>query len=143
MEIVDLIIEDIPQLAILYKSFWNENSNIDKMKNEFNKLKQNNSYIILCAKENNILIGSVMGIICEELYGDCKPFMIVENMIIDNNYRRKGIGKKIFMELEKRGKEKECTQIILVTETNRKDACNFYESVGFDPIKNKGYKKKI
>jgi hypothetical protein len=31
----------------------------------------------------------------------------------------------------------------LVTETDRKDACNFYESVGFDPIKNKGYKKKI
>jgi GNAT superfamily N-acetyltransferase len=143
MEIMDLVIEDIPQLSILYKSFWGENSNIDKMKNSFDKLKHDNSYIFLCVKEDGVLIGSVMGIICEELYGDCKPFMVVENMVIDANYRRKRIGNKLFIELEKKARERNCSQIILVTESNRKDACNFYESIGFDPNKNKGYKKKI
>ena len=142
MEIKILEYKDIPQLALLYKYFWNEESNIQKMEKMFEKLRNNDSYIFLCAVENDKLIGSVMGIICNELYGNCDPFLLVENMIIDINYRGKGIGKKLFTELEKLAKEKKCSQIILVTESNRSDACGFYESLGFDSTKNKGYKKR-
>jgi len=143
MEIRKLINNDLPQLALLYKTFWNEDSDIQEMERIFEKLENNDTYIFLCAVENNKICGSIMGIICYELYGNCEPFLVVEDMIVDINYRRKGIGKKLFMELERLAKEKNCSQILLVTETDRKDACNFYESVGFDPIKNKGYKKKI
>lgn len=41
-----------------------------------------------------------MGVICEELYGDCRPFLVLENMIIDKSYRKKGIGKALISELE-------------------------------------------
>jgi ribosomal protein S18 acetylase RimI-like enzyme len=143
MEIRKLIYNDLTQLALLYKNFWNEDSDILKMEKTFEKLKNNDLYIFLCAIENNKVCGSIMGIICYELYGNCEPFLVVEDMIVGINYRRKGIGKKLFMELERLAKEKSCSKIILVTETDRKDACNFYESIGFDPIKNKGYKKKI
>ena len=111
------------------------------MKNKFFELQQNDAYILLCAVEKDNIAGSVMGIICEELYGDCQPFLLLENMIVDSAYRKKGIGKALFVELEKRAKSKGCRQIILVTETNRKDACAFYESLGFHPTANKGYKK--
>jgi len=113
------------------------------MKNKFNQLQSSDFYILLCAEESNALLGSVMGIICEDLYGDCMPFLVVENMIIDSAYRKRRIGKALFAELEERAKNKGCTQIILVTETERKDACGFYESIGFHPTVNKGYKKKI
>jgi len=46
------------------------------------------------------------------------------------------------VELEKRAEER-CNQIILVTETNRIDACRFYESVGYKPEIHKGFKKKL
>jgi len=84
-----------------------------------------------------------MGIVCDELYGNCKPFLVVENMVVDRNYRRKGIGKMLFEELEKQAKIKECSQIILVTDTEREAACRLYESMGFHPTINKGYKKKL
>ena len=64
-------------------------------------------------------------------------------MIVDSTYRKKGIGKALFAALEKRAKIKDCTQIILVTETKRKDACGFYESIGFHPTASKGYKKEL
>ena len=79
----------------------------------------------------------------EELYGDCKPFLVIENMIIDSKYRKKGIGKMLIEQIEKQAKTKGCSQIILVTEVNRYDACGFYESIGFHPTANKGYKKKL
>jgi len=134
---------DLPQLALLYKCYWNEDSDIQTMEKIFKKLENSDSYILLCAVENDKLCGSVMGIICDQLYGNCNPFLILENMVVDINYRRKGIGKILFIELEKYAKEKGCTQILLVTEAYRNDACGFYESIGFDPIKSKGYKKKI
>jgi len=143
MIIRQLIIEDIEPLSKLYYQFWNEDSDAQKMKDKFTQLQNNNAYIFLCAVENEKIIGSVMGIVCEELYGDCMPFLVAENMVVDNTFRKKGIGKALFEELEKRAKGRGCTQIILVTETERKDACGFYESTGFHPTANKGYKKKL
>jgi GNAT superfamily N-acetyltransferase len=136
-------IEDILELELLYRQFWNENSCVEKMQKQFKKLQQKDTHILLSAIDENHLIGSIMGIVCEELYGDCKPFLVIENMIVDKNSRKKGTGKALISELEKLAKERDCTQIILVTETDRLDACGFYESVGFHPTANKGYKKKI
>ena len=67
----------------------------------FQRLKRNPSYIFLVADQQNNLVGSVMGIICEELYGDCKPFMIVEDVIVDIDQRRLGIASSLMRELEK------------------------------------------
>lgn len=143
MTIRNLKLEDMESLSKLYYQFWNEDSDIQKMKNKFIELQNSGAYILLCAVEKERLVGSVMGIICEELYGDCKPFLVVEDMVVDNNYRKKGIGKMLFEELERRAKLKGCAQVILVTETEREDACGFYESMGFHPTANKGYKKKL
>lgn len=143
MLIREMIAEDIPQLAQIYKQFWDEESSIETMYQKFKKFHDSGSYILLSAVENNLLIGSVMGVICGELYGDCKPFMVLENMIVNKKYRNNGVGKALISELEKIASEKDCTQIILVTESNRIDACKFYESVGYNSNTHKGYKKKL
>ncbi|WP_205683868.1 GNAT family N-acetyltransferase [Brevibacillus migulae] len=77
MIIREMIADDILQLAQLYKQFWGEESSIEIMNKQFTKLHKNESYIFLSAIENNNLIGSVMGVICEELYGDGKPFLVL------------------------------------------------------------------
>lgn len=82
MVIREMIAEDIPKLAQLYKQFWNEESLVEIMHEQFIKFQKNNSHILISAIENNKLIGSVMGVICEELYGDCKAFLVLENMIV-------------------------------------------------------------
>ncbi|KJS11163.1 MAG: acetyltransferase [Peptococcaceae bacterium BRH_c8a] len=135
--------DDIPELAQLYKEFWNEDSCLDFMYKQFGKLCTTHTHVFLSAIKKDRLVGSVMGVICEELYGDCKPFMVLENMIVDKRYRNKGVGRALITELERIAAEKNCTQIIFVTETNRNDACKFYESAGYNPEKYKGFKKKL
>ena len=138
----DLARTDIPQLAQLYKLFWNEESNIGKMYITFDSIQLNQSHHLLgYFSDDNMLIGTVMGIICQELYGECKPFMVLENMIVAVNMRKKGVAKKLISELEKRATAAGCNQIILVTEKTRTDACGFYEAMGFSK-ENAGYKKK-
>jgi ribosomal protein S18 acetylase RimI-like enzyme len=84
-----------------------------------------------------------MGIICEELYGDCKPFMIIEDLIVDKNRRRNSTGSALMRELEKHAVDSNCCQIIFVTESDRTDAHHFYKSLGYEFEPYKGFKKRI
>ncbi len=143
MIIRDMIVDDIPQLEKLYRQFWGEESSIETMNKQFEKLLKNESHIFLGAIENNKLIGSVMGVICGELYGDCKPFLVLENMIVDKNYRNRGVGKALVSELEKIAANRDCSQVIFVTERNRVDAVKFYESTGYSSETHVGFKKKL
>jgi len=143
MTIRYLQLQDIPALAELYRQFWGESSNVEKMKEKFAQLREREDYILLSAVEGEKLCGSVMGIVCQELYGECAPFLVLENMVVDSAYRRGGVGKALLAELEKWAKAKGCRQIILVTEAYREDACGFYEAEGFHPTASKGFKKKF
>lgn len=134
--------EDMPYLSMLYEQFWGDKSDVTKMENEFPVIIKENRHIILVAEKEGKVIGTVMGIICRELYRDCRPFLLVEDLIVDNSIRRSGVGYKLLSELEKRAKQANCTQMILVTDIDRADACSFYEKYGFGK-NNKGYKKKL
>ena len=143
MEITRLTEKDLADLAGLYKQFWDEESSLEKMKSSFHQIRKDPNYIYLVAKEGGILAGSVMGIICENLYGDCRPFMVIEDVIVSNDFRRKGIGTILMREFEKIAMKRNCCQTIFVTETRRKDAIVFYQSLGYDADRYTGFKKKL
>ena len=67
MEIENLTDEDLGALADLYRQFWGESSSLEKMRATFRRLSRDRDYIFLVAKHGKCLVGSVMGIVCEEL----------------------------------------------------------------------------
>ena len=138
-----LVADDLPILSSLYKQFWNEDSNVDAMREQFNHMGLDGNYILLGAIEDDILVGSIMGILCRDLYGNCQPFMILENFIVDKSFRKKGIGKALMAEIEKIASEYNCNYTMLITDTRRTDARAFYKSVGYNPDTHIGLKKKL
>lgn len=142
MKIREMEKADLPQLAGLYRQFWQENADLARMEKQFDVLSRQDTHILLSAVDKEMLAGSVMGVVCGELYGDCRPFLVLENMIVDSAYRHKGVGRALLQALEERAKARSCTQIILVTEAEREDACAFYEACGFQ-LNNRGFKKKL
>jgi ribosomal protein S18 acetylase RimI-like enzyme len=143
MEIRNLTEHDLADLAVLYEQFWGETSSLEKMRVTFQTLKKNPNYIFLAAEKRGRLVGSVMGIVCEELYGNCQPFMVVEDVIVDKNHRRLGIASSLMRSLERRAAENNCGYIIFVTESERTDAHRFYESLGYKSDAYKGFKKRL
>jgi len=135
--------KDLEPLAELYRQFWNEESDIDRMKNKFRELSNNPGYIFLCATIDETVAGSIMGIICNELYGECRPFLLMDDLVVDKKYRKNGIGKSLISELEKYAKNMNCSQIIFITETDRKEALSFYESCGYNSKTHAGFKKSL
>jgi GNAT superfamily N-acetyltransferase len=61
----------------------------------------------------------------------CDRYLEPDNVVIDKNYRSKGIGKRILKWLEKEGKRKGCRTIILDTYVENFSAHRFYYREGF------------
>jgi len=139
----EMAVEDMTALAALYEQFWGEESDVREMMRRFEEIQAAGTHILLCAEADGRMIGSVMGVVCAELYGGCQPFLVVENMIVDQTRRRAGVGRVLLAELERRAKRRGCTQAILVTELDRTGARRFYEANGYPAGKNTGYKKKL
>jgi len=135
--------EDIYELSILYRDYWGEDSDTDKMRQKYVELEADSNYIFLSAIHEGKLVGSVMGIVCNELYGQCKPFLVMEDLIVQKAFRSNGIGAKLLQRLEEIAKERGCCQIQFITETTRQRTIAFYESLGYDSGSHVGFKKKL
>jgi len=74
---------DIEELSKLYEELSEKKSNLESFYKTFEKINSDESYILVGARdENNKLVGTVMGIICYELNSDCRPFMVIENIVV-------------------------------------------------------------
>jgi ribosomal protein S18 acetylase RimI-like enzyme len=143
MKIRKLTINDVEALISLYGTFWGEKSDRQKMESKLQDLENNPSYIFLCAEKENKVIGTIQGIICEELYGTCQPFLLMDNFVIDEKYRKQGVGKTLLNSLEKIAKNRGCTQLLFITESSRINSIKFYESVGYCSKTHIGFKKSL
>jgi GNAT superfamily N-acetyltransferase len=133
--------EDLEELGLLYQDLTGEAADLEKMAQTFQWMNVDPDYILLGAKLDDQLAGSLMGIICYELLGPCRPFMVVENVIVGGRFRRQGIGKALMEAIEAVAREKGCYLIQLVSSGHRKEAHQFYESMGYgtDPVR--GFRK--
>ena len=139
----DLAAEDLHSLAQLYKQFWGEACNLENMQIVYETVCKDPRYVFLVADDHGLLTGSVRGVVCAALYGNCKPFMVVDDVIVDMPYRRRGIGKRLMLCLEARALENDCSFITFVTENSRIEAQRFYSALGYDPDAYVGFKKNI
>jgi GNAT superfamily N-acetyltransferase len=135
--------EDLKELASLYFDLTGEPTDADKMVDTFQRLQLSPDYILLGAKLGDQLVGSLMGIVCYEMVGQCQPFMIVENVIVSKVHRRKGIGRGLMKRIEKIAVERGCYLIQFVSSANRKDAHRFYQSVGYALDVVQGFRKYL
>lgn len=124
--------EHLPELATLYEELSGEKTNLSKMKETYLKLLHNESYELLGAIYNGKLAGSVMGIYCEDLIGECRPFMVIENVVVSSSVRRQGVGRKLMNRLEELARSRDCSYIILVSGPARAEAHQMYESLGYN-----------
>ncbi|NOW53756.1 GNAT superfamily N-acetyltransferase [Clostridium saccharobutylicum] len=58
-------------------------------------------------------------------------FLVIEDVVVKEGLRGKGIGRKLMESLDEFAKTKECAYAILVSSDYRKNAHKFYENSGF------------
>ncbi|MCM3128913.1 MULTISPECIES: GNAT family N-acetyltransferase [unclassified Paenibacillus] len=131
----------LPQLAGLYEELVGVSTNLTKMEETYQTLLEDKSYYVLGAFYENELAGSVMGILCKDLIGECEPFMVIENVVVSSRIRRQGIGRKLMSEIEVIARQQGCIYIILVSGGQRVEAHRMYESMGYREEHVEGFRK--
>jgi GNAT superfamily N-acetyltransferase len=125
--------EHLPKILELYKQLLPEEDpiNINYANKIWEEIEQNNiKYFI--AIENNKIISSCYLSIIPNLTRNGKSNGFIENVITDEKYRKKGIGKRIIKMAIEYGKQNNCYKIILQSSFKRKKNHIFYEKCGFD-----------
>lgn len=135
--------ESLKALNELYSELTGVPAEPAKLKNSFGIIKADSRYILLGAYNDGELLGSLMGIICQDLVGDCRPFMVIENVVVSSRARRQGLGKQLMTAIEAIAHERDCYYIILVSGEKRKEAHVFYERMGYREEKVEGYRKHL
>ena len=131
---------DLQDLHELYMELCGE-GNLEQMKNTFVKVDKNEDYYLIGAEVDGKIVGTLMGIVCHDLAGKYKAFMTIENVIVLDAYRGKGIAKKLFEYIQEIACERKCRYIYLVSGNNREVAHQMYDKLGYKSDKVTGFKK--
>lgn len=144
MTIDKLQISDIKQYAKLCDELFGSQTNLDELKKALEKILINEDYVLIGIKnEDGELMGSVMGILCQDTVGDCRPFVVLENLIVSAKYRKMGLGKKLITFIENWARENNGYFVMFMSLAKRKEAHAFYESMGYSQEISNGFKKYL
>jgi GNAT superfamily N-acetyltransferase len=142
MEIESVQQSDLSAIGRLHEYFWGERSDVESMTRTLTALAGDPDHVILAARIDGECVGTATGVICHGLYGGFDTYMVVEDMVVDADYRRMGIASALLARLEAIARERECNQVILLTESVREDAVALYQANGFE-ARWTGFKKKL
>lgn len=88
-----------------------------------------NGYVLVC-ENKNLIVGYLLG---EEIEVPYYNFKIAElcNMCIDTNYRKTGIGQKLFEKFKADFEERNIKNFTVTASFKNISAINFYKKLGF------------
>lgn len=109
-----------PQLEVLYNDAgWTSYTrNIASLQKAIENSKE-----VFTAWKDDILIGLIRTL------GDGETILYIQDILVLNDYKRKGIGKQLISEVLKLNEN--CRQFVLLTE-DRTETRSFYEALGFE-----------
>lgn len=144
MTINKIEIFDIKEYAKLCDELFGSQTNLVELEKVLKKILTNEDYILVGIKnEEGELIGSVMGILCQDTVGGCRPFVVLENLIVSPKYRKMGLGKRLIFFIEDWAKENNSYFVMFMSLAKRKEAHTFYESLGYSQEISNGFKKYL
>jgi len=136
LEKIILLEEQIFNLHAENRSDWIDNSKIGFNTENFKSIIENpDKGIIFVAEENNNIIGHCIIVISEIknhfLMKDMKNITI-EDLCIEKEYQKKGVGKKLFNEAVNYGRKINANILELAVWEFNKNAVEFYEHLGME-----------
>lgn len=132
---------DIEGFNVLMDQLVERAKDQEKLLNIIRKVIADENRLLLVAYDNETktVCGTMLGIVTDDFCYDLQPIMYIENVVTHENYRRMGIGKKMFEKMENFAKEKNCYYAELCSSLNRTQAHIFYNKIGYEDVK--GFRK--
>lgn len=119
--------EDVPASVSHLKKIW------DDIMNDPDR------YRYAVAEEDRKIVATGNMAIVPNLTRSGRPYAVIENVVTHPDYRRKGHGHAAIQLLLGFAKEQNCYKVMLLSSSKRKEAHEFYKSIGFDGDSKQGF----
>lgn len=138
MNIRRLCDKDFQEFKRIMKKFYNYAKNDipedNAIKLLFDKAVTGDDFIFIGAFEGHEMAGILSLAFAESSY-KVMPFVWCDDLYVEEDYRNKGIGKRLFMKAKEIAGERGCSCILAGVGQGEKEANAFYESIGFTDLK--------
>ena len=104
----------------------------DKVIGIWESILSDKNHHLIVAEENGILVSSCVCVIIPNLTHEQRPYALIENVITDENYRKKGHATACLNFAKEIAQRENCYKMMLLTGSKSKDTLRFYEQAGYN-----------
>ena len=134
--------DDLESLGKLYEQLTGRIPAYARLLRGYKRAMENPNYILLGAYlDDGTLVGTTSLSRCFDLTDDCLDYYSMENFVVDEAYRGRGVGTAIIHTVEGLCRATNVRYISFTSSASRIEAHRFYENLGYDPNKAKAFKK--
>lgn len=96
-------------------------------------------YRYAVAEDNGSIVAVSNITVVPNLTRSGRPYGVIENVVTHPDVRRKGFGRATIQLLLDFAREQNCYKVMLLSSDKRKEAHEFYRSIGFDGDSKRGF----
>jgi ribosomal protein S18 acetylase RimI-like enzyme len=86
---------------------------------------------LLVAEVRRKIVGTLVLVVVPNLSHKGTPYAIIENVVVDEKHRSKGIGEALITRAIEESRKTGCYKVTLTSNKRRNEAHRFYERLGF------------
>lgn len=126
--------KDLNGLLLLYQQLHNSQVaiNFDDLAELWNQILQDQNHHIIVAEEDGTIVSSCVCVIIPNLTHNQRPYALIENVITDKAYRKKGFATKCLDYAKKIAIQKKCYKMMLLTGSRMDATLQFYRNAGYN-----------
>jgi N-acetylglutamate synthase-like GNAT family acetyltransferase len=136
---------DFAEIISLYSHLHDDDANgsEEQLREIWKTIMHSDRFIYLVAEANNVLVGTCNVSLIPNLTRGGRSIALIENVVTHKYYRRRGIGRALIGEALNIARDSNCYKAMLMTSALRKEARQFYESLGFSSTDKVGFVMKL
>lgn len=104
----------------------------EEIMNLWNKIIADDNHHIIVAEKDNKIVSSCVCVIIPNLTHNQQPYAFVENVITDENYRKKGLATECLNYAKNIALKENCYKLMLLTGSKKESTLNFYRKAGYN-----------
>ncbi len=133
---------DLEGILLLYKELVPDDPEPDmgSIAGEWKKiLSTGESLRYFVAEKSGEIVSTCNIAIVPNLTRSVRPFAIIENVVTRSDYRKQGLGRLVMNMALDFARSRNCYKVMLLSGSRRKEAHEFYRSLGFSDTKKIGF----
>lgn len=134
MEIRELNENELDQLLELYKDLHEADDPLPDeaiVQEVWSQIQNNRGFLCFGLFDKGQLIGSCCLVVVANLTRGCRPYAVIENVVVHRELRGRGYGHSILEHALNYAWLKNCYKVMLLTGRLNEETFKFYESAGF------------